>query len=59
MIASIMLDVEKLISNINSSFIIFFKKPRILIWNIEKNDRKNENDDDLDFTRYLPETPLC
>jgi hypothetical protein len=30
-----------------------------LIRNTERNDRKNENDGDLDFTRYLPETPLC
>jgi hypothetical protein len=28
-----------------------------LIRNTERNDRKNENDNDLDFTRYLPETP--
>jgi hypothetical protein len=30
-----------------------------LIWNMEENDRKNEIDGDLDFTRYLSETAPC
>jgi len=39
-----------------SSFHNPFQKLEVLMWNMSKNDRKNEVNGDLGFTRYISRT---